>query len=293
MSQAGRNPLLARGAVLIPDDGGQLEDLLGSATHIAVVAHPDDLELVAAPAVAAVLDHPDRSLLGVVCTDGAGSPSGALGGGSASGAALVARRSEEQARAAALGGYHVVMLGLASDAVRDAPGALVDQLVALLAGARPQVVATHDPFDRHATHAAVAAAVIAALRRSPADPAPLVLGCEGWRGLDWLAPEDRVAHDLAAAAPLLAELIGCFASQLEHKRYDVAAEGRWRAHATFDEPHAGDATTHLAWSLDLTDVCRPDGPTLDELLAALLIHAFRLDESVTLRDQPHQDDREV
>src|SRR5262249_62183192 len=78
-------------------------------------------------------------------------------------------------------------------------------------------------------------------------------GGEVWRDLDWLSDADKVAEDVGGRESLTAALIGLFDSQIAGgKRYDLAVAGRRRAHATYHESHAVDASTALCYAMDLT-----------------------------------------
>jgi hypothetical protein len=122
-------------------------------------------------------------------------------------------------------------------------------------------VYTHNLADKHDTHVAVALHVVQALRASPA-AVERVLGCEVWRALDWLQPEDKVALDVSAAEARLPPLIGEFASQLAGgKRYDLAAAGRRRANATFLDARAADGASAVEYAMDLTPLVKD--PSLD------------------------------
>lgn len=242
--------------VFIPDGLAEAQ-AIARTTHMGVVAHPDDLEIVALPAILECFGRDDRWFCGVVVTDGAGS---ARGGPYAkvTDAEMVEIRRREQHKAALVGEYgFMAMLGVTSAAVKDpSRGEIVRTLADLLRRARPEVLFTHNLADKHDTHVAVALATIEACRSLRPDERPRrVLGGEAWRDLDWLTGDDKVALDAAARESLSAALIGVFDSQITGgKRYDLAALGRRRAHATLDESHHLDATTGLAFYMDLTPV---------------------------------------
>jgi len=129
-----------------------------------------------------------------------------------------------------------------------------DDLGAILSIARPEVVYTHNLADKHDTHVAVALRVIAAVRRMPAADRPRrILGCEVWRGLDWLDDADKVALAVDRHGTLPADLLTVFESQIAGgKRYDLASLGRRLANATFFDSHAVDASGAVVFSMDLT-----------------------------------------
>jgi hypothetical protein len=101
---------------------------------------------------------------------------------------------------------------------------------------------------------------VRALRANPSS-IERVLGCEVWRALDWLQPQDKVTLDVSHLEGRAMPLIGAFDSQIAVKRYDLATAGRKRANATFLDPHAADQSTALEYAMDLTPLVRD--PTLD------------------------------
>ena len=105
-------------------------------------------------------------------------------------------------------------------------------------------------------------ATLDALRSLPVSHRPQrLLGCEVWRGLEWLSDADpaKVTHDVSARPHLAAALSGVFDSQIAGgKRYDVAVEGRRRANATFgSNTHAVDDATHVQYAVDMTELLQP------------------------------------
>ena len=90
----------------------------------------------------------------------------------------------------------------------------IEDLKTLVAAARPEIVYTHNPTDRHETHVAVGLRVIEALRELPADFRPKHLyGVEDWRDLDWMVEEDKIYFDVSGHDNLAAALIEVFDSQ--------------------------------------------------------------------------------
>ncbi|HEY5551114.1 MAG TPA: PIG-L family deacetylase [Opitutaceae bacterium] len=234
--------------------GGDPGAALARSTHLAIGAHQDDLEIFGYHGIAECLGRADRSFAGVVVTDGRGSPrSGAFAGMTDD--QMVAVRRKEQRRAAELGRFElVVQLAHPSAVVKAADAAVVDDLAAVLAGCRPQVLYTHNPADRHDTHVAVLLRTLAAVRRLPREARPArVLGCEGWRDLDWLPREFRVELPVEPHGTLANDLVAVFQSQIAGgKRYDLAVEGRRRANATFGDSHSVDAAAGVILAMDLT-----------------------------------------
>ena len=254
---------MTRKAEIYVPDGTAEDAALERTTHLGIVAHPDDLEILALPAILECFGRGDRWFSGVVVTDGAGSArSGPYTNVSDRDMAVI--RRAEQRKAASVGEYAAAaMLGFSSAQIKDPSRAeAVAALRDLLRRARPEIVYTHNLADRHDTHVAVALAAIAACRALPADARPRrLLGGEVWRDLDWLADADKVAEDVSARESLSAALIGVFDSQITGgKRYDLAVIGRRRAHATYHESHHLDASTGLAFSMDLTPLLADGAP---------------------------------
>ena len=83
-------------------------------------------------------------------------------------------------------------------------------------------------------------------------------GCEVWRDLDWVNDEEKIYMDCGPHPNLMRCLSAVFDSQIVGgKRYDLAAEGRRLANATFSASHACDTYTALNYAMDLT-------PLMDE-----------------------------
>lgn len=259
-------------AVHFVPDGEPLDTALARTTHLGIGAHQDDLELMATSAILECFGRRDRWFSGVVVTDGANSP---RAGGYAAYDACAMRevRKREQNKAAQIGEYAVqLQLGYPSAAVKGNAAPVVDDLERVLLATRPQQVFTHSLSDRHDTHVAVVLRVLAACRRLPSDALPQrLVGCEVWGDLDWLPTAERVALPLGSREHLQSALLGVFDSQLEGgKRYDLAAMGRRRAHATFSESHDVDRVPGLVWAMDLTRLLREGDPAehLGSLLAS-------------------------
>jgi LmbE family N-acetylglucosaminyl deacetylase len=154
-------------------------------------------------------------------------------------------------------GQYGIMLQLdyPSSAVKSAiDSALKNDLKAILAVTRAEVVYTHNLADKHGTHVGVTIAALQAMRELPREQRPKkVIGCEVWRNLDWLPDSDKVLMDVSGHDNLAAALNGVFDSQIAGgKRYDLATSGRRASNATFFEPHAGDEATQLIFGMDLT-----------------------------------------
>lgn len=246
-------------ADLFVPDGQPLEAALARTTHLGIGAHQDDLEIMAFHGIRECLGRSDRWFGGIVCTDGGGSARvGPYAG--VSNEEMKRIRAAEQRKAAVLGEYSfVAQLAHPSAEVKSPSStALRDDLLRLMKRMRPRVVYTHNPADKHDTHIGVLVATLEALRALPADRQPdQVLGCEVWRGLDWLPDSEKIALDVGGRDHLFHALVGVFDSQIAGgKRYDLATLGRARANATYHQSHQAD-TSELVWfAMDLTPLVR-------------------------------------
>ena len=241
-------------------------------SHLGIGAHQDDLEFMAFHGIATCYGQIGAWFSGITCTDGSGSArSGAFA--DKTDAEMQMIRANEQRRAAKIGQYsYVEQLGFTSAAIKDPAtlGKLVDQLEQNLICTQPEVLYTHNPADKHASHVAVFHAVIEALLRIPPYSRPKrVYGCEVWRDLDWLEPEDKIALDVSAYPELAEKLHACFASQIAGgKDYGKAVIGRRRANATFYDSHSVDTLDQLWFAMDLTPLIEEDAPTVKAFVEA-------------------------
>jgi LmbE family N-acetylglucosaminyl deacetylase len=246
--------------IYVPDHVGQVS-ALSRTTHLGIAAHQDDLEIMAADGILACFQQPDRWFTGVIVTDGVGSPRDGLYRNFTDEQMREVRRVEQK-KAADIGEYAaVVLLDCPGAVVRDAAdGRPVDDLVEVLRAARPTIVYTHNLADKHDTHVAVALRTIDAIRRLPAGDRPSRLyGCEVWRDLDWVPDDEKVIFDVSGNESLRASLVRVFESQISGgKRYDLATEGRRRAHATYAVSHGTDDATACIYALDLTPLASDD-----------------------------------
>ena len=104
--------------IYVPD-GLPLEQALARTTHLAIAAHQDDLEIMAAAPILVCFQRSDAWFTGVVVTDGRGSPrSGIYGNYTDDQMRQV--RLKEQRKAAFVGEYAAqVMLDYPSKVIKD------------------------------------------------------------------------------------------------------------------------------------------------------------------------------
>lgn len=240
--------------LFIPD-GTEEKKALSRTTHLCIAAHEDDIEFMAYAPIAECFGQKDKWFCGVVVTDGAGSPRNGLYANYTD-EEMKAIRIEEQKKAATLGEYGAqFLLGHPSKQVKDKSDTeIVKELIGIFKATKPKYVYLHNLADKHETHIATALKAIRALRELNEDELPeKVYGCEVWRNLDWLNDDEKVYLDCSAHPNLSRALSSVFDSQIAGgKRYDLAAEGRRLANATFSESHACDSYAMLNYAMDLT-----------------------------------------
>ena len=236
-------------------DGTDEKTAISRTTHLAISAHQDDIEFMAYAPIAECFGNKEKWFGAIVVTDGAGSPRSGLYADYTD-EQMKEVRIVEQKKAACVGEYgFLVMLSHPSKEVKDAGNAkIVEELADLIRRAKPKYLYTHNLADKHETHVATALRVIAALRMlKPGERPEKVYGCEVWRDLDWLCDDEKVCLDCGAHPNLMRALSAVFDSQIAGgKRYDLAAEGRRLANATFSASHACDTYSALNYAMDLT-----------------------------------------
>lgn len=240
--------------ILIPD-GKPQEEAFRRITHLGIGAHQDDLEIMAYHGIEACYLRKERRFGGVTCTDGRGSARAGPYSGYTD-EDMMSVRIAEQEKAAVLGDYGIMaqLAHASSDVKSSTYTALKDDLVAILSMTRPEVVYTHNPADKHETHIGVLVSTLQAIHELPATERPSrLLGCEVWRGLDWMLDGDKIALDVSRRENLFQSLVGIFDSQVTGgKRYDLATLGRARANATYFQSHGVDEASLVWYAMDLT-----------------------------------------
>ena len=252
-------------ATFIPS-GEPEHSALAKITHLGIGAHQDDLEFMAFHGIEACYRQTEKWFGGVTCTNGAGSARTGLYKDYSDEEMCEVRR-REQDHAAVVGDYAaMIQLDYPSIAIKDPSNeAPVEDLLSILKATTPDLVYTHNPADKHSTHVAVAANVLKALRALPSEQRPKqVLGCEVWRGLDWMLDSDKTTLDVSRRPNLATAIGGIFDSQIAGgKRYDLAVDGRRIANATFYDSHSVDDAEKLWYAMDLTPLI--EDPSLDPL----------------------------
>jgi LmbE family N-acetylglucosaminyl deacetylase len=251
-------------------DGASEADALKRVTHMSIAAHQDDVEIMALDGILAGFGSREKWFMAVIVTNGAGSPRDGIYAAYDDQQMQEVRRLEQK-KAAYVGEYSAVaFLNHPSSEIKSAKAtAPKEDLKALIAASRPEVIYTHNLADKHDTHIGVTLRTIAAIRELPTDQRPKKLyGCEVWRDLDWLVDTDKVVFELDAHENIAASLVGVFDSQIAGgKRYDHATMGRRRANATYFQSHSVDAAQMINFGIDLTPLIQNDKTDPSEYIA--------------------------
>ena len=256
--------------IYIPD-GLEEQTAVARTTHLAIAAHQDDIEFMAYAPIAECFGSSDKWFGAVVVTDGAGSPRSGIYADYTD-EEMKKVRVVEQKKAAFLGEYSfLALLGHPSKEVKAGERAIAEELASLIKRAKPKHLYTHNLADKHETHVATALRVIAALRLlKPEERPEKVFGCEVWRDLDWLPDDEKIYLDCGPHPNLMRALSAVFDSQIAGgKRYDLAAEGRRLANATFSASHACDTYSALNYAMDLTPLMDESADIADFITSAI------------------------
>jgi len=248
--------------IYIPDET-KFENALERTTVLCIAAHQDDIEIMAYSHIAKCFGKSDEWFTGVVVTDGGGSPRTGIYK-NYSDDEMKKIRVAEQKQAADIGRYSAqFLLGYPSSEVKySCNKSVVDDIKTIIEKCLPEVILTHNLFDKHDTHVSVAIRVIEALRIMTSEfipenskQLPKVYSMEVWRGLDWLTDRDKEAFDTSDHPNIAAALLGVFDSQIAGgKRYDLASVGRRAANATFFASHDVDNSDSVSYGIDITEL---------------------------------------
>ena len=242
-------------------DGVSEDAALKRTTYMAIAAHQDDVEIMALEGILAGFGNSEKWFTAVIVTNGAGSPRDGIYGKYTDEQKQTVRKLEQK-KAAFVGEYAAVaLLNHPSSNVKSSSNpAVKNDIKAIVAASRPEIIYTHNLADKHDTHIGVALRTIAALRELSSDQRPKKLyGCEVWRDLDWLVDTDKVIFKLDERENIATSLVGVFDSQIAGgKRYDLATQARRRAHATYYQSHSVDAAQMINFGVDLTPLIQDD-----------------------------------
>ena len=260
-------------AELFIPDGEPLSAAMARTDYLAISAHQDDLELMSSHAILECFGRSDKWYSAIVVTDGSGSPRVGIYENFTDDD-MRAIRKKEQKKAAYIGEYGAVaLLDYSSAEVKDsAKNTVKQELSGLIEAARPEVIYTHNPADKHPTHIAVAIRVVQAIRELPKAARPKkLIGLEVWRSLDWLNDEEKLMFFSDGHENIEMALMGVFDSQIAGgKRYDLAAQGRRTANATLFEFNDIDKASSASIGIDMTPLIENDDLCPEEFILAYI-----------------------
>ena len=122
-------------------DGKSIEEALTRTTHMGIGAHPDDLEIMAYHGILECYMKKEKRFLGVIISDGAGSPRDNLYSSYTDEEMRRVRRAEQK-KAAVLGEYSgIVLLDYPSSVVKDSKDlAVKEDLKKIIVAAKPSYI---------------------------------------------------------------------------------------------------------------------------------------------------------
>ena len=253
---------------LIPDKL-EYNDAIQRTTHLAIGAHPDDLEIMAYDGILKCYENNDKWFTGVVVTNGAGSARDGIYK-EYTDIQMQEVRKIEQKKAAEIGKFGaLIQLDYPSSETKDPDNKdIILELTELIKAISPEVLYTHNLADKHDTHIGVVTKVIKAIRMLEKDNRPKVLyGCEVWRDLDWMNDDEKIMFDVSGNKELALAIVNVFESQIAGgKRYDLATIGRRLSNATYSSSHAVDKSDSIIYAMDLTPLIKDDSLCILEFI---------------------------
>jgi len=257
------------GAKIYVPDNNSVESALEKTTHMAVAAHPDDIEIFGYHGILECYQNNEKSFFGTVVTSGSGTIKRGVYK-DLSDKEMQKVRMEEQINAATIGQYSgIALLNYESSQVNNSKNqSLIEELANIVSISAPQVIYTHNLADKHSTHVGVAVHLIHAIRTIPQNLRPKKLfGCEVWRCLDWVQDDEKVILDVSGNSALEKELISVFDSQISTgKKYDLATLGRRLANATFSAPNSPSTSDSTIFAMDLTPLINDSSLIIQEFI---------------------------
>ncbi len=220
-------------------------------THLAIVAHKDDGEMVGMQGITSCFKDGGFAL--IVLTDGGNCPRDGKYKG-VSYEDMVEMRTAEQKRAATYGKYEKVFLfDLPSSVIKEKRHEIAEKIAEIIdKETELETVFTHSPFDSHPTHVNATKVAIEGVRLSKNEKKPKsFIGVELWRDLDWLDKDDKVILDISGYEKFAYSLLSNFPSQNQSKSYDKAYCSRIGANATFAESHSNNIFSAVSFGVNL------------------------------------------
>jgi len=252
--------------IYIPS-GKAESSILSEINFLGIAAHQDDLEIIAFPGILDAYNNKSKYFGGIVCTDG-------VPRNSNNAREINKIRKNEQKKAADIGKYgFVIQLDYSSDEIIEKSNTdLEDEIIKIINETKPDIIYTHNPFDRHKTHLSVCRTVINALRNTKCKYKPNKLyGSEVWRDLDWLDDKYKVEFDVSGSSELGLKLLEAFKSQIINgKNYHKAVIARRTVNATFSNACEKDKSDQIIYGIDLTPLIINKNLSIKDFLSDII-----------------------
>lgn len=224
---------------------------------LAISAHQDDIEIMAMDGILKAFGSKKYAFYACVVGDGANCYKAGKYS-DISDKEMVEQRSQEQTRAGQIGEYDgLYLLKHSRDYLFKNRELVVKELAKLISDINPDIVYTHNIFDRSETHRLITSMVVDAIMTMPEETRPrLLYGCEIFRSLDWLPERYKVTFDISDNRDLQLRLVGVYDTRAEQsKNYTKAIMGRKMANAAFAACKEIDDEEKLLWyGINLTPV---------------------------------------
>jgi len=231
---------------------------------LAIASHHDDIEIMAMDGILKAYGSKKYAFYGCVVGDGSTcNKSGKYA--ELNDKDMMEVRNQEQIRASEIGEYSkLYLLKHTPNEIVDAENkSIIKDIKKIIEEVKPDVIYTHNVFDKNPSHRALTLKVIDAIMDMPEELRPrLLYGCEVFRGLDWLPDRYKVTFDLSENKELQNRLIGVYDSRAEgFKDYTKAVMGRKLSNATLEYNAASETEDKLIWyGINLTSVIQKNIP---------------------------------
>lgn len=254
-------------------NGIDIKEAYKKTTQLAIAAHQDDVEFMAIKGILDCFVSTNENFAAVILSDGKSSPRDGKYSNYTNDE-MNQVRNKEQKKAAFIGEYSFLeLLNYTSEEIKDNKNTkTINKIKDIIQRSNPEIIYTHNLFDKHDTHIAVALKTISAIRSLDKNQRPKkVYGCEVWRSLDWVCDIDKVIFDVSDMQNLSNSLMGVFDSQISGgKRYDLATTGRRLANATYGSSHSTDEYKMASYAVDLTPLIEDDNLDITDFVTNYL-----------------------
>ncbi len=225
---------------------------------LAISAHQDDIEIMAMDGILRAYGSKKYAFYAAVVGDGAN----CLKAGKYSEVSdkeMIEARNQEQLRASQIGEYSKLyfLKHAHSEIEQEENESIIKELQKLILEVKPEIVYTHNIFDKNPHHVKITQLVIDAINGLNIDDRPrLLYGCEIFRSLDWLPDKYKITFDLSDNKELQQRLVNVYDTRVEQSRnYTKAVMGRKLANAAFVSSNCATDEDKMYWyGINLTPV---------------------------------------